>query len=81
MMHDYELALRYMLWGHFDDLFTLMMRTKDDMLGKKIQLFLHAFYYAPKHKEIIDAHDALILYLDHAAEQDDCSTIKGQKLF
>lgn len=69
MMPDYELAFNYVLWGHFDDLFTLMLRTKDDMLGKKIQLFLYAFYYDAQHKEIINAHDALLLYIDHASGQ------------
>lgn len=69
MMPDYELAFNYVLWGHFDDLFTLMLRTNDDMLGKKIQLFLHAFYYNDQHKEVINAHDTLLLYIDHASGQ------------
>lgn len=68
MVPDYELALNYVLWGRWDDLFTLMLRTRDDMLGKKIQVFLHAYYYSSKNKEIIDSHDQLLFYIDHAME-------------
>ncbi|MEI3607121.1 YhdB family protein [Pseudogracilibacillus sp. SE30717A] len=66
MLPDYEYALNYVLWGRWDDLFTLMIRTNDDMLGKKIQLFLNAYYYSSKQKEIIDTHDELLFYIDHA---------------
>ncbi|MEI3614331.1 YhdB family protein [Pseudogracilibacillus sp. SO30301A] len=68
MLPDYEYALNYVLWGRWDDLFTLMIRTRDDMLGKKIQLFLHAYYYSSKETEIIDTHDDLLFYIDHAIE-------------
>lgn len=66
MIPDYELALHYVLRGHWDNLFTLMIRTKDDVLGKKIQLFLHAYYNASANESIILAHDALLGYIDHA---------------
>jgi len=68
MLRDYEHALNYVLWGRWDDLFTLMIRTQDDMLGKKIQLFLHAYYYSSQQKEIIETHDELLFYIDHAIE-------------
>lgn len=68
MLPDYEYALNYVLWGRWDDLFTLMLRTKDDMLGKRIQMFLHAYYYSSKQKEIIERHDALLMYIDHAMQ-------------
>lgn len=68
MIPDYEYALNYVLWGRWDDLFTLMLRTKDDMLGKKIQLFLHAYYYSSKQSEIMNTHDELLFYIDHAIE-------------
>jgi hypothetical protein len=68
MIPDYELALNYVLWGRWDDLFTLMLRTKDDLLEKKIHQFLHAYYYASANKEIIDTHDNLLFYIDHAME-------------
>jgi len=68
MLPDYEYALNYVLWGRWDDLFTIMIRTPDDMLGKKIQLFLHAYYYSSKQKEIIETHDDLLFYIDHAIE-------------
>lgn len=68
MMLDYEYALNYVLWGRWDDLFTLMLRTKDDLLCKKIQLFLHAYYYSHKQSEIIQTHDNLLFYIDHAMD-------------
>jgi hypothetical protein len=68
MIPDYELALNYVLWGHWDDLFTLMLRTKDDLLEKKIHQFLHAYYYSSANKEIIATHDNLLFYIDHAME-------------
>lgn len=69
-MDDYEQALHYLLWYHWDDLFTLMIRTEDDMLGKKIQVFLHAYYYENREKIIIESHDALIRYIDHALDDE-----------
>lgn len=67
MTDDYEHALRYLLWGRWDELFTLMLRTNDDILGKRIQLFLHAYYYAPEQKTVLNTHDQLIEYIDHAS--------------
>lgn len=68
MRHDYEYALHYILWGKWDDLFTLMLRTNDDLLSKRIQLFLHAYFYASKQSEIIHTHDDLLFYIDHAID-------------
>lgn len=39
MVPDYDKALYYTLWGQWDDLLVLMVRTKDDMLSKKIPAF------------------------------------------
>ncbi|HLR68606.1 YhdB family protein [Virgibacillus alimentarius] len=63
---DYDKALYYTLWGQWDDLLVLMVRTKDDMLSKKIELFLHAYHYAPDQKSILESHDDLLYYLEHA---------------
>ncbi|MYL61511.1 hypothetical protein GLW20_28800, partial [Virgibacillus halodenitrificans] len=43
-----------------------MVRTNDDMLSKKIQLFLHAYHYSLDEGKIIQSHDNLLYYLDHA---------------
>lgn len=66
MRHDYEYAFHYVLWGKWDDLFTLMLRTQDDLLRKKIQNFLYAYYYATKQTEMVQTHDALLHYVDYA---------------
>lgn len=63
---DYDKALYYTLWGQWDDLLVLMVRTSDDMLSKKIQLFLNAYNYAPDQKTVLDSHDNLLYYLEHA---------------
>ncbi|GAA0595822.1 YhdB family protein [Virgibacillus siamensis] len=63
---DYDKALFYTLWGQWDDLLVLMVRTEDDMLSKKIQHFLHAFHYSPDQAKIMESHDSLLYYIDHA---------------
>lgn len=63
---DYDKALYYTLWGQWDDLLVLMVRTSDDMLSKKIQLFLNAYNYAADQKTVLDSHDNLMYYLEHA---------------
>lgn len=65
-MLEYEYALNYVLWGRWDDLFTIMLRTHDDMLKKKIHQFLHAYYYSPEQQIIVETHDELLGYLEHA---------------
>ncbi|PAV29822.1 hypothetical protein CIL05_10695 [Virgibacillus profundi] len=63
---DYDKALYYTLWGQWDDLLVLMVRTNDDMLSKKIQLFLHAYHYSLDESKIMTNHDNLLYYIDHA---------------
>ncbi|MDY0406281.1 YhdB family protein [Virgibacillus sp. 179-BFC.A HS] len=63
---DYDKALYYMLWGQWDDLLVLMVRTRDDLLSKKIQHFLQAFHYSSDETQVIAAHDNLLYYIDHA---------------
>lgn len=65
-MNDYEHALYYVLWGKWDDLFTLMLRSEDDLLRKRIEHFLYAYHYALNQDEIITKHDELIAYIDYA---------------
>ncbi|TQS76576.1 hypothetical protein DX933_00265 [Ornithinibacillus gellani] len=66
---DYDRALYYTLWGQWDDLLVLMVRTKDDLLSKKIQLFLNAYHYSLDERTIIHSHDQLLYYLEHAMNQ------------
>ncbi|WP_053217103.1 YhdB family protein [Virgibacillus senegalensis] len=63
---DYDKALYYTLWGQWDDLLVLMVRTKDDFLAKKIETFLHAFHYTGSEQSVIDSHENLLHYIDHA---------------
>lgn len=66
---DYDRALYYTLWGQWDNLLVLMVRTNDDMLSKKIQLFLNAYHYSTDQSEVIESHDELLFYVDHAMKQ------------
>lgn len=66
MIPDYDKALYYTLWGQWDELLVLMVRTKDDILSKKIEKFLNAYHYSLEEEKIIQSHDQLIYYLDHA---------------
>jgi len=66
MMHEYEAALNDVMWGKWDDLFIVMVRTQDDFLSKKIHLFLQAYYYSNDQEDIAGTHEKLLHYLDHA---------------
>jgi hypothetical protein len=63
---DYDKALYYTLWGQWDDLLVLMVRTKDDLLSKKIQNFLHSYHYSLDDQKIVRSHEDLLYYIDHA---------------
>ncbi|GGD02629.1 hypothetical protein GCM10007216_36730 [Thalassobacillus devorans] len=63
---DYDKALYYTLWGQWDDLLILMVRTEDQFLSKKIEVFLHAFHYHSTEKEVLESHENLLSYIDHA---------------
>lgn len=65
-MPDYERALYYTLWGQWDELLLLMVRTQDDMLSKKIHLFLNCYHYESDQEKVILSHDNLLDYVDHA---------------
>ncbi|WP_058308323.1 YhdB family protein [Gracilibacillus massiliensis] len=63
---DYDKALYYTLWGQWDDLLVLMVRTNDDLLSKKIEQFLHAYHYPISNEYLINKHEQLMYYIDHA---------------
>lgn len=63
---DYDKALYYTLWGQWDELLLLMVRTEDDFLSKKIHLFLNDYHYATDKIKIIESHDNLLYYVEHA---------------
>lgn len=67
-MTDYEYALYFVIWGMWEDLSKLMLQTEDDLLGKKIERFLQAYYHASDDYSILERHDDLINYLDFACE-------------
>lgn len=63
---DYDKALYYTLWGQWDDLLILMVRTQDQFLSKKIEVFLHAFHYRSTEQQVLESHESLLSYIDHA---------------
>jgi hypothetical protein len=67
---DYDKAMYYTLWGQWDDLLVLMVRTNDDMLSKKIETFLHAYHYGYDRDTVVGTHHNLIHYIEHAMTQD-----------
>lgn len=67
---DYDKALYYTLWGQWDDLLVLMVRTKDDLLSKKIQKFLNAYHFAKDQQIVLKCHEDLLLYVDHAMKHE-----------
>ncbi|WP_405103360.1 YhdB family protein [Oceanobacillus sp. FSL H7-0719] len=77
MIPDYDKALYYTLWGQWDELLILMVRTKDDILSKKIAKFLQAYHYSLDEAKILRLHDQLIYYLDHALKYHDGTILKA----
>ncbi|MFQ3543697.1 YhdB family protein [Halobacillus rhizosphaerae] len=63
---DYDKALHFMIWGQWDDLLVLMVRTRDQFLSKKIEAFLHASYYPGHESSLLECHENLLQYIDHA---------------
>ncbi|MCP3032429.1 YhdB family protein [Halobacillus sp. A1] len=63
---DYEKALNFMIWGQWDDLLVLMVRTNDHFLAKKIESFLHAYHYPDSEASLYVTHENLLHYIDHA---------------
>ena len=68
-MLDYDKALYYTLWGHWDDLLVLMIRTKDDLLAKRIEQFLYQYHFPKNEQKLMQSHDDLLQYIDHASDK------------
>lgn len=65
---DYDKALYYTHRSEWDNLLILMVRTKDDVLSKKIEHFLHAYNFEHDYSVIQKRLTALLRYIDHALE-------------
>ncbi|RFU62020.1 YhdB family protein [Peribacillus glennii] len=65
---DYDRALFYTHRSEWDNLLILMVRTKDNILSKKIEHFLHAYNFEHDYSIIESKLYGLLRYLDHAAE-------------
>ena len=65
---DYDKALYYLYSAEWDNLLILMVRTKDDLLSKKIEHFLHACHFRHNLHTIEKKTNSLLEYLDHAIE-------------
>lgn len=66
LLSDYDKAVYYLVEKQWDNLFLLMIQTKDDFLSMRIHHFLADFEFAPM--AIIYSHDKLLRYLSHAQE-------------
>lgn len=66
---DYDRALYYTYHSQWDNLLILMVRTKDDFLSKKIEHFLHAYYFN-KNSQLLERYLlSLLHYADYANEK------------
>lgn len=65
---DYDKALYYTHRSEWNNLLILMVRTKDDLLSKKIEHFLHAYNFEHDYSVIQKRLTALLRYIDHALE-------------
>jgi hypothetical protein len=71
---DYDKALYYTHRSEWDNLLILMVRTKDDLLSKKIEQFLHAYNFEYDYSVIQKRLTALLRYIDHALEASEQKT-------
>ncbi len=63
---DYDRALYYTHRSEWDNLLILMVRTKDNLLSKKIEHFLHAYNFSHDYDEIESKLYTLFRYIEHA---------------
>ena len=63
---DYDRALYYTYRSEWDNLIILMVRTKDNMLSKRIERFMHAYNFSKDYSLIERQLYSLLRYLDHA---------------
>ncbi len=63
---DYDRALHYTYHSQWDNLLILMVRTKDDLLSKKIERFLHAYYFLSDYNQVEEKLYSLLQYVDYA---------------
>ncbi|RST75119.1 hypothetical protein D4T97_007605 [Siminovitchia acidinfaciens] len=72
---DYDKALYYTHRSEWDNLIVLMVRTKDDMLSKRIERFLHAYYFSRDYSLIERQLFSLLRFLEYAATATDNTEI------
>lgn len=65
---DYDKTLYYTYRSEWDHLLILMVRTKDDLLSKKIEQFLHAYNFEKDYTVVQKRLNALLRYIDHALD-------------
>lgn len=65
---DYDKALYHTYRSEWDHLLILMVRTKDDLLSKKIEQFLHAYNFEKDYTVVQKRLNALLRYIDHALD-------------
>lgn len=63
---DYDRALYYTHRSEWDNLLILMVRTKDDLLAKRIEHFLHAYHFSRDYTSIEQNMYTLLRYIEHA---------------
>jgi hypothetical protein len=63
---DYDRALYYTHRSEWDNLLILMVRTKDDLLSKRIEHFLHAYHFSHDYSVIERNMFTLLRYIEHA---------------
>jgi YhdB-like protein len=63
---DYDRALYYTHRSEWDNLLILMVRTKDDLLSKRIEHFLHAYHFSHDYTVVERNLYTLLRYIEHA---------------
>lgn len=65
---DYDQALLFLYQLDWDSLMTLKANTDDDLLAKRIEILLQAYFSEKNYSHLEQDYFALLNYLDHALQ-------------
>ncbi|PPA72445.1 YhdB family protein [Jeotgalibacillus proteolyticus] len=76
MYNDYERTLLYLYRHSWDDMLILMVRSKDDLLSKKIKSLLKGIHYPQTQETTAYHYTELFRYAEHCASLFRASNVK-----
>jgi len=66
MTNDYKIVTEHLLFENWEQLFFVMIRTPDDLLRKRIEIFLQQYANHYDNEAIQETYHTLLAYVCHA---------------